>query len=90
VCSRVKTRGKRKLGHDDKPAASTTQDLPSDNEDEDFRAIAQNLIVAAIDDRAADEAAFSQQVADVQNVSSLVVLIFGAGGCKERVETPKT
>ena len=52
----LKTRGKRKLGHDDKPAESTTQDLPSDNEDEDFGAIAQNLIVAAIDDRAADEA----------------------------------
>jgi len=52
----LKTRGKRKLGHDDNPAESTTEDLPSDNEGEDFGAVAHNLIVAAIDDRAADEA----------------------------------
>jgi hypothetical protein len=51
----LKTRGKRKLGHDDNPE-STTEDLPSDNEDEGFGAIAHDLIVAAIDDRAADEA----------------------------------
>jgi hypothetical protein len=52
----LQTRGKRKLGHDDNPAESTTEDLPSDNEDENFGAIAHNLIIAAIDDRAADEA----------------------------------
>jgi hypothetical protein len=51
----LKTRGKRKLGHNDEPE-STTEDLPSDNEDEDFGTIAHNLIVAAIDDRTADEA----------------------------------
>jgi hypothetical protein len=51
----LKTHGKRKLGHDDKPE-STTEDLPSDNEDEDFGVIAHDLIVTAIDDRAADEA----------------------------------
>jgi hypothetical protein len=52
----LKTRGKRKLGHNDKPLESTTEDSPSDNEDEDFSAIAHNLIIAAIDNRAADEA----------------------------------
>ena len=52
----LKTRGKRKLGHNDEPLESTTEDSPSDNEDKDFSAIVHNLIIAAINDRAADEA----------------------------------
>jgi len=51
----LKTHGKRKLGHTDEPE-STTEDPPSDNEEEDFSAIAHNLIIVAINDRAADEA----------------------------------
>lgn len=52
----LKMRGKRKLGHNDEPLESTTEDPPSDNEDKDFSAIAHDMIIAAIDDRAADEA----------------------------------
>jgi len=51
----LKTHRKRKLGHNDEPE-STTEDPPSDNEKEDFSAIAHNLIIAAINDRAAEEA----------------------------------
>jgi hypothetical protein len=52
----LKTCGKRKLGYNDEPLESTTEDSPSNNEDKDFSAIAHNLIIAAIDDRAGDKA----------------------------------
>ena len=49
----LKTHSKRKLGDDDKPTC-TTDDVPSDAEDNNFESLAQNLIDMAIADKAAN------------------------------------